>query len=306
MALTQVDQGLLGQYAQYTGFKNRIINGAMAISQRGTSFTLVSGTTQYTLDRWYANTTGGAGVVAQTGAAGSYAMQITGASGVSSCFFGQKIESKNIADAASSTVTYSITLSSSTLTSITWYARYPTAVDNYAGVTDIANGTLTINSTPTQYTFSISLPANAVNGLEVFFLTGSFTSGTLVIKNAQLEKGSTATSFDYRPYSTELALCCRYYQIAAFMGVAANTGEMGLGGGFPVYMRATPSMNTQVTSGVDGLGLGNTLTRIGTGSATVGPATTTFGSVRGIYNMYCSGLVSGAIYVGSTTVSAEL
>jgi hypothetical protein len=34
MALTQVDQGLLSSTAQYTGFKNRIINSAMVIDQR--------------------------------------------------------------------------------------------------------------------------------------------------------------------------------------------------------------------------------------------------------------------------------
>jgi hypothetical protein len=39
------------------------------------------------------------------------------------------------------------------------------------------------------------------------------TSGaTFYITGVQLEKGSTATSFDYRPYGTELALCQRYYQ----------------------------------------------------------------------------------------------
>jgi len=38
------------------------------------------------------------------------------------------------------------------------------------------------------------------------------TSGaTLYITGVQLEKGSTATSFDYRPYGTELDLCERYY-----------------------------------------------------------------------------------------------
>jgi hypothetical protein len=34
---------------------------------------------------------------------------------------------------------------------------------------------------------------------------------TFYITGVQLEKGSTATSFDYRPYGTELALCRRYY-----------------------------------------------------------------------------------------------
>jgi len=39
------------------------------------------------------------------------------------------------------------------------------------------------------------------------------TSGaTFYITGVQLEKGSTATSFDYRPYGTELMLCQRYYQ----------------------------------------------------------------------------------------------
>jgi hypothetical protein len=39
----------------------------------------------------------------------------------------------------------------------------------------------------------------------------TLTSGaTFYITGVQLEKGSTATSFDYRPYGTELALCQRY------------------------------------------------------------------------------------------------
>jgi len=38
------------------------------------------------------------------------------------------------------------------------------------------------------------------------------TSGaTFYITGVQLEKGTTATSFDYRPYGTELSLCQRYY-----------------------------------------------------------------------------------------------
>jgi len=35
---------------------------------------------------------------------------------------------------------------------------------------------------------------------------------TFYITGVQLEKGSTATSFDYRPYGTELQLCQRYYE----------------------------------------------------------------------------------------------
>ena len=47
------------------------------------------------------------------------------------------------------------------------------------------------------------------------------TSGaTFYITGVQLEKGSTATSFDYRPYGTELALCQRYF----WQGFAAGNG----------------------------------------------------------------------------------
>jgi hypothetical protein len=42
-------------------------------------------------------------------------------------------------------------------------------------------------------------------------LNVEFNTGTC--GSVQLEKGSTATSFDYRPYSTELALCQRYYEV---------------------------------------------------------------------------------------------
>jgi hypothetical protein len=50
-------------------------------------------------------------------------------------------------------------------------------------------------------------------------ITGTITAGTNTniefntgtCGNVQLEVGSTATSFDYRPYGTELGLCQRYY-----------------------------------------------------------------------------------------------
>jgi hypothetical protein len=44
------------------------------------------------------------------------------------------------------------------------------------------------------------------------------TSGaTLYLTGVQLEKGSTATSFDYLPYGTELALCQRYFESLYFI-----------------------------------------------------------------------------------------
>jgi hypothetical protein len=47
------------------------------------------------------------------------------------------------------------------------------------------------------------------------------TSGaTFAITGVQLEKGTQATSFDYRPYGTELALCQRYFESSFPIGTA--------------------------------------------------------------------------------------
>ena len=67
--------------------------------------------------------------------------------------------------------------------------------------------------------------ANAWAGSAYYSATGATsvvgTNGaTFYITGVQLEKGSTATSFDYRPYGTELALCQRY--LPAFNASAAD------------------------------------------------------------------------------------
>ena len=72
---------------------------------------------------------------------------------------------------------------------------------------------------------------------------------TFYITGVQLEKGSTATSFDYRPYGTELALCQRYYyRIGALasqntFGIAIADGATAgvVIGNFPTTLRTSPS-----------------------------------------------------------------
>ena len=76
-------------------------------------------------------------------------------------------------------------------------------------------------------------------------------SATFYITGVQLEKGSTATSFDYRPYGTELALCQRYFEpfnIRLRSGIDGVTGTQRGTGYFKVTKRATPTITGTVYS----------------------------------------------------------
>jgi hypothetical protein len=103
-------------------------------------------------------------------------------------------------------------------------------------------------------TYSGTAGAWATSGI-IFSATGAVsvvgTSGaTFYITGVQLEKGSTATSFDYRPYGTELLLCQRYFWkiggTAAYehiaMGLVDATTQVSCLTSFPVAMRAAPSV----------------------------------------------------------------
>jgi hypothetical protein len=273
MALTQVDQGLLSSTAQYTGFKNRIINGLMTTDQRnaGASQTFTAaGALAYSVDRWYAYCTGAnvtgqqvAGSTTPTVTQNRY--RFTGAASVTAVGFGQRIEQKNSYDLAGSTCTLSADLAiSATLTTVTWTAYYATTTADTFGslasptVTQISTGTFTVSATVTNFSTNIVVPAAATTGIQILFTVGALTAGlTWTIGNVQLEKGSTATSFDYRPYGTELVLCQRYYQNSYAVGVAAGTATNGVQTSWaspntasiagialtlPVAMRANPTL----------------------------------------------------------------
>jgi len=218
MALTTVSPALLDTQAQYTGFKNRIINGDMRIDQRnnGAAKSVPVATSTYVLDRWSVYSVG-AGITAQQVASGitgqPYVFQITGAASVVGISTTQKIESKNIADCAGQITTLSLQLSNSLLTTVNWTAYYANTVDNFGAVTTIATGTFNVTNTPTTFTAQISLPANAANGIQFDFSVGAQTSGTWKIGQVQLEKGTAATSFDVIDYGRQLIQCQRYYTV---------------------------------------------------------------------------------------------
>jgi hypothetical protein len=80
--------------------------------------------------------------------------------------------------------------------------------------------------------------ASATGAVSVVGTNGA----TFYITGVQLEKGSTATSFDYRPYGTELVLCQRYYQtVNNFVGLGTGANVVNGMVTAPIVMRTQPS-----------------------------------------------------------------
>jgi len=79
---------------------------------------------------------------------------------------------------------------------------------------------------------------------------------TFYITGVQLERSSTASSFDFRSYGQELALCQRYYQTGTmrFGGFATSAISFQLNSTLPVVMRATPTVTNsgQTNAGCSG------------------------------------------------------
>jgi len=301
------------------GMVNRIINGAMVISQRnGTSAVTIDGGASYTLDRYLCqDNTDGSYTVAQSSVApagftNSLLVTITGTdSSLTTTQFGrivQRIEGFNTADlswgtASASTVTLSFWVRSSvtgtfsgtllnndsnriyaftyTINSAnTWEYETITIAGDTSGTWATNNTTgielnLSIGAGPdrsvTAGSWGTSLAYAATGQTNLFATSGA----TFYITGVQLEKGSTATSFDYRPYGTELSLCQRYfaggiggqYLIAATSGYAGWYYAQNIS--FPVPMRTAATVT--ITSANDtGSNVLSTTTVDATGIYSVG------------------------------------
>ena len=116
--------------------------------------------------------------------------------------------------------------------------------------------------------------------------TVRFTNGTFSLP--QLEKGSTATSFDYRPYGTELVLAQRYFQSIPASAFNASANLAFSAGNtlyatysLPVIMRASPTIigtgatySTQNVSG--GIAYGSSVAHIRAGANSAAAGNTFF------------------------------
>jgi hypothetical protein len=155
---------------------------------------------------------------------------------------------------AGTTATLSVDLANSLLTSVTWTAYYATTKDTFGTLvsptkTQIATGTFMISSTVDRYSTQISIPIEAVTGIEIVFSVGAQTSGTWVIGDAQLEIGSTATPFQLRPVGLELFYSQRYREVLtndgqgyALLSSVLNGSNSWANWLFQVTKRAAPTI----------------------------------------------------------------
>ena len=162
-------------------YKNLLIDAGFTINQRGYVSAATLASGAYGHDRWKAGASGGDYSFTQLASN----TQITIASGKSLI---QVVEDKNV---------------SGTSYVLSWegtaQARY--AVNSATPVGSYAASPIVITGQTAGTTMSVE-----------------FNTGTL--SKPQLELGAVATSFDVRPYGTELALCQRYYESTFSIGSA--------------------------------------------------------------------------------------
>jgi hypothetical protein len=299
------------------GFKNRIINGNFGIWQRGTSVTPPLGSlSSYVSDRWASYQTGAAtAVTKQNGFNGQpNCAAFNGTASNTEVTLFQCIESLNCSDLVGSTITLSVWLYSTVASkSVSLYIDTANTVDTFSSVTQRASLVVSVPSGAwTQYTLTYSNADSSVaNGIRIRANFGACTSGTFAITGVQLEKGTAATQFDYRPYGTELALCQRYYETTATNGtIGLNETQVQIvwnaayctASQFKVTKRAAPTVTIYSR--------GNTAGQVSStaSGANVSAATATNISTSGVWSIY---LTTGQTAYSSGmeagfTASAEL
>ena len=201
----------------------------------------------------------------------------------------QSIEGLNIADlawgtASASTVTLSFKIYSSLTGAFGGVLRNSAGNRSYPFTYTVASantwttisvtiagdtsGTwLTTNGVGIRVTFGLGVgstysgTAGSWSGSSYISATGATsvvgTNGaTFYITGVQLEAGSTATSFDYRPYGTELALCQRYFQGYTYSGGSLICMGFGRSSAAVNGVFQFPVMRTAPTVSLPSLGNG--------------------------------------------------
>ena len=219
------------QVTPSVSMKNRIINGAMQVWQRGTSS---SSTGYQTVDRWsfYAGSTP---QISQSTDVPSGFVYSASVSGTGSVGLTQKVETVNTIGLVGQSITISFWLKQATgagSNAIALNLYYAGAADNWNTSTQIGTSqNFTTTNGWAQYSATFTnMPSGTSNGLQVTIVTTSASAVAFQVTGVQLEVGSSATVFDYRQYGTEYDLCRRYCEVWPDSRIHRAPARRGHGG----------------------------------------------------------------------------
>jgi hypothetical protein len=309
VAATYLTQSSASTIYKGSNFRNLIINGAMQVAQRGTSFTGVTGAGTYAADRFLMNISSFATWTvtnendAPTGSgfrkSAKYLVTTAEASPAGADYAAvlQKIEGQNLQQIRKGTSSAQpLMLSFWVKSNVTGTYSIMFYDNDNARFTSF---TYTVSASATWEKKTILIPADTtgafdndiIDSLQVYFNLGSgstytggsaqtsWSAGTAFgsqwmpsqtnvaastnnywqITGVQLEVGSVATDYEFKPFDIELRQCQRYYCKTFNYGTIPNDNQggggaiMGKGTGgstdepmanfrFPVAMRAAPTI----------------------------------------------------------------
>jgi hypothetical protein len=253
-------------------FKNGIINGDFAVSQRATSFTSTSSANNddtYTLDRWYILSDGNDIIDVTQETSTVPTNQLTAIAldveTINKKFgIAQIIEQKNCVGLIGNTVTLSFKAKVSATTKldnvkcaiVAWSGTADTVTSDIISAwgvegtnpTLIANATyentpanLSVTTSYATYSVSAAVDTASTKNIIVFIwsdVTDTTLGDFLFITDVQLEKASSATDFEFLPIDVSLARCQRYFY------VHVNGVNQQVSGGF-LYNNSTLICNIE-------------------------------------------------------------
>ena len=247
-----------------SGRKNYIINGNFNIWQRGASFTNPS-VNDYTADRWQVISVGGGmasvnQILNQDSDQGRRHLQFTSGTSVTYNEIQQRIERiSRFRSSKTYTLSFLAKATSAVSLSAITYENYGDG--GSTTLTTTTNHSVTTSWTKFTQQITLSDYSAKTLGNNNFLGIGFRVNDdnlTVEIAQVQLEEGSVATDFEYRPIGEELALCQRYYyghvNLVTVPPIYNSTTNLTrrVTFVFPVPMRATPSVNIIVHSNFSG------------------------------------------------------
>jgi hypothetical protein len=219
-------------------FRNGVINGDMRIWQRGTTFAIANSAAKvYTADRWMASQNNTSAMIVSRQAITDnkpfqYCLRVqrnTGSTALDGMRIVQALESAESLSFAGKSATLSFYLRRGSGFSSTFSVNLicstgndqdPNLISggnwiNQTGFINVNIANALISTSWSRFTYIVSMPSTC-NQIGIQFSKSNAGQADgfdfIDMTGVQLELGTIATPFEFRPYAIELQLCQRYYE----------------------------------------------------------------------------------------------